>query len=227
MPSKCSRFLALILTVGVIALSASAAPVATPLGVVIIANQAQVGNSQAAGGSTIFSGDKLVTAENGNLQVRIGGTQARLLPGTLAIINTTDAGLSADLLSGSVNLTSAAGEKIFIVANHAIVRPVTASAVVAQVTRLNPNELLLSATQGSLEVTYNSEVQMVPAGTSYRMLVDPDPAGGPGQAGATPAGRTGKTRKRALFILGGAAAAATGIGIMVTSSSSPVSPSTP
>jgi hypothetical protein len=208
----------------VIVLSASAAPVATPLGVVIIANQAQVGNSQAIGGSTIFSGDKLVTAENGNLQVRIGGTQARLLSGTLAIVNTTNAGLTADLLSGSVNLTSAAGAKISIVANHAIVRPVTAHAVVAQVTRISPNELLLSATQGSLEVTYNSEVQIVPAGTSYRMLVDPDPAGGPGQAGATPAGRT---RKRALFILGGAAAAATGIGIMVASSSSPVSPSTP
>jgi hypothetical protein len=218
-----SKFLALILAFGMAAVPTTAAPVAATLGVVMIADQAQVGNSQAASGSTIFAGDRLVTAEHGNLQVRLGGTQARLLPGSLAVLNKTETGLSADLLSGSVNLTSAAGEKISIVANHAVVRPVTAAAVVAQITRISPSELLLSATHGTLEVTYEDEVQMVQAGSSYRMLVDPDPTGGPGPAGAG----AHRSHKRAIFLLGAAAGAATGIAILASGSSSPVSPSAP
>jgi hypothetical protein len=223
MGSMGSKFLALMLAFGIAAVPTTAAPVTPPLGIVVIADQAQVGNSQAASGSTIFAGDRLATAENGNLQVRLGGTQARLLPGSLAVVDKTDTGLSANLLSGSVNLTSAAGEKISIVANHAVVRPVTAAPVVAQITRISPSELLLSATQGSLEVTYDNEVQMVQAGSSYRMLVDPDPTGSSAPAGAG----AHRSHKRAIFLLGAAAGAAAGIGILASGSSSPVSPSAP
>jgi hypothetical protein len=203
--------------------------VAVPLGVVVVASQARVGDSKAVSGSTVFQGDRLATDENGQLQVRFGGTQARFQPGSSAVVNQMEGGVNAALLSGSVNLASAAGDRFSLTANEALVRPAASQAVLAQVTRVSPSELLLSSSKGALEVTFDGEVTTIAAGSSYRMLLDPAAAEprGPGQAGTRPAGRS---KRRAIFIVVGAAAAATGIAIATltsTSSSSPVSPSAP
>jgi hypothetical protein len=194
------------------------------LGVVVAAHEATVGDSKAVSGSTVFQGDRLATAETGQLQVRFGGTQARLLPGSLAMVNQAAGGVNAALLSGSVGLASAAGDTFSLSANGAVVRPAAAQDVVAQVTRVSPSELLLSSSKGALEVTFDGEVTTIAAGSSYRMLLDPAAAEPQGPAGTPPAGRR---KRRAIFILVGAAAAATGIAIAAVQSSSPVSPSAP
>ena len=220
-----SRILSVFLIVGLITLPANAAPVATPLGVVVVAHQARVGDSTAVNGSTVFQGDRLATAEAGQLHVRFGGTQARFLSGSLAVVTETPDGVNANLLSGSVNLSSAAGENFSLSANQAVVRPVASQAVVAQVTRVSPGELLLTSSKGALEVTFDGEVTTIAAGSSYRMLLDPAAAEPQGPVGTRPAGRS---KRRAIFILVGAAAAATGIAILAgQNSSSPVSPSAP
>ena len=220
----CSRILSILLIFGLIALPANAAPVAAPVGVIVAADQATVGNSKALSGSTVFQGDRLATAESGQLQVRFGGTQARLLPGSLAVVNQAAGGVNAALLSGSLSLASSAGDSFSLSANEAVVRPAAAQDVVAQVTRVSPSELLLHSSKGALEVTFEGEVTTIAAGSSYRMLLDPAAAEPQGPAGAQPAGRR---KRRALFILVGAAAAATGIAIAAAQSSSPVSPSAP
>lgn len=223
MHSFLSRTLSAILVFGLISLPATAAPVATPLGVVVLANQARVGGSKAVNGSTVFEGDRLATGEEGQLRVRFGATQAHLFPGSLAVVNQTPGGLNADLMSGTVSLSSGVGETFSLTANQAVVRPMTSQAVVAQVTRVSRGELLLSSHKGTLEVTFDGEVTTLAEGSSYRMLVDPAEPQGP--QGARPAGRS---RRRAIFIFVGAAAAITGIAIAsVSGSSSPVSPSTP
>jgi hypothetical protein len=222
-----SRLLSPFLIFGLVALPLrGTTPVATPLGVVVIANQAQVGNSTATNGSTVFEGDRLVTAETGQLQVRFGRTQARFLPGSLAVVSQTPAGVDANLLGGSVSMASAAGDKFSLSANHAVIRPAASQAVVAQVTRVSPTELLLSSSRGDLEVTFDDQVTTIPAGSSYRMLLDPGAAEPQGPAPTHPAG---KRKRRAAFILLGISAAATGIAIaaVASSSSSPVSPSAP
>jgi hypothetical protein len=227
MRNACSKILSAILVLGLAIMPVGAASVAFPLGVVVSASQAQVGQSAAINGSTVFAGDKLATNEAGNLQVRFGGTQARFLPGSLAIVNQSAAGASADILTGSVDLVSKPGEIFSLQANHAIVRPVASQAVVAQVTRVSASELLLTASRGALEVTYEGEVQMIPAGTRYRLLVDPDAADPQNTVGTIPAG---VSKRRAIYIVAGAAAAVTGIAIAAvssSSSSSPVSPSAP
>jgi hypothetical protein len=223
----CSRILTAFLIFGLITLPANAAPVATPLGVVVVASQARVGDSKAISGSTVFQGDRLATDEHGQLQVRFGGTQARFMPGSLAVVNQMEGGVNAALLSGSVNLASAAGDTFSLTANHALVRPAASQAVLAQVTRVSPSELLLSSSKGALEVTFDGEVTTIAAGSSYRMLLDPAAAApqGPAPAGTRAAGRS---KRRAIFIVVGAATAATGIAIAaIGSSSSPVSPSAP
>jgi hypothetical protein len=225
-----NKVLSMFLVFALAAMPAGAAPVATPLGVVVVASQAKVGGGQAVNGSTVFQGDRLLTAENGQLQVRFGGAQARFLPGSSAVVNRTPAGISADLLSGSVILAHAAGDTFSLTANEALLRPAASQAVIAQVTRVSPTELLLSAREGALEVTYDGEVQTIQAGSTYRMLLDPAAAEpqGPAPRGTLAAG---KSKGRAIFILVGVAAAATGIAIAAassgSSSSSPVSPAVP
>lgn len=222
-----SRTLSAFLILGLITLPANAAPVTTPLGVIVAAQQAKVGNGKAINGSTVFQGDRLATGETGQMQVRFGGTQARLLPGSLAVVSRTAEGVNADLLSGSVRLASASGDTFSLSANRAVVRPAASQAVVAQVTRVSPSELLLSSSTGALEVTYDGEVTTLEMGNSYRMLLDPA-AAPQGPVGTRPAGRK---KGRAIFIIVTAAAAATGIAIAAVHDSSatatPVSPSAP
>jgi hypothetical protein len=219
-----SRVLSAFLIFGLITLPANAA-VTTPLGVIVVAQQAQVGSSAAVSGSTVYQGDRLATGETGQLQVRFGGTQARFLPGSLAVMSQTAKGVNADLLSGSVHLASTSGATFSLSANQAVVRPVASQDVVAQVTRVSPSELLLRSSKGALEVTFDGEVTTLEAGSSYRMLLDPA-AVPQGPVGTRPAGRS---KRRAIFIVVGAAAAVTGIAIAAvgSSSSSPVSPSAP
>lgn len=231
MHSLLRKILSASLVFGLTALPTSAAPVAAPLGVVVVANQAQVGNSKAVNGSTVFQGDRLVTAEAGQLQVRFGGAQARFLSGSQAVVNRTQAGVNADLLSGSVILADQSGDAFSLTADQAVLRRAGTQAMIARVTRVSAKELLLSASEGALEVTYGGEVTTIQAGSSYRMLLNPEspePPGGPGQTGTRAAGTS---KNRAIFIVVGVAAATTGIALAVaeagSSSSTPESPSVP
>ena len=226
MRSVLGTTLSALLTFGFTPVAAKAAPVATPLGVVVIAEQAKVADSDAVNGSSVFEGDRLATGETGQLQVRFGATQTRLFPGSLAVVSQTPAGLNADLLSGTVSMSSTAGQAFSLTSNQAVIRPASAQAVIAQVTRVSPSELLLSSRKGTLEVTFDGEVTTIAEGGTYRMVVDPAEPQGP--QGARPAGTAGHSRKRAIFILVGAAGAAAGIAVIaMQQNNSVVSPSAP
>jgi hypothetical protein len=185
-----------------------AAPATTPMGVVLLADQAKVGNSRAVSGATVFHGDRLETDSAGQLRVRLGTSQAHLFARSAAVVRQSAHGFDADLNAGSVVLSTPGQETFSLAANGAVVRPSASQATVAQVTRVSPSELLLSSRKGSLEVTFEGEVTTLTEGNSYRMLIEEADAQLP--QGSRPAGRS---RRRAAFILLGAAAAATGIGI--------------
>jgi hypothetical protein len=228
MRSVLSTTLSALLVFGLTPVAAKAAPVAAPLGVVVIAEQAKVADSDAVKGSSVFEGDRMATGETGQLQVRFGATQTRLFPGSLAVVSqTSGGGLNADLLSGTVSMSSAAGQEFSLTSNQAMVRPASGQTVIAQVTRVSPRELLLSSRKGALEVTFDGEVTTIAEGSTYRMVVDPAEPEGPQGTGAQPAGTVHHSRKRAAFILLGAAAAITGAAILSSQGSSVVSPSTP
>jgi hypothetical protein len=209
--------LSALLVVGLISLPAMASPATASLGVVLQADRAKVGASRAVSGATVFDGDRLETELAGQLRVRFGTSQAHLFAGSSALVHQSADGFDAELDAGSVVLSTAENEIFSLTANGAIVRPATPHAVIAQITRVSPSELLLSSRKGSLEVTFEGETSTLTEGNSYRMLIEEE-AQAP--QGSRPAGRT---RRRAMFILLGAAGVATGIGIWraVVSPSSP------
>jgi hypothetical protein len=219
MRSFISITLSALLIIGLIPLPVLAGPVNAPLGVILQADRAMVGRGQARSGATVFDGDRIETGLGGQLRVRFGTSQAYLLPKSSAVVRHLEGGFDATLAGGSLVVSAAQGETFTIAANGVVVRPVNSQGTVAQVTRVSPEELLLSSRKGTIEVIFDGEVTRLDEGNSYRMLMD-EAAEAQNPQGNVPNRRS---RRTVLFILLGAAAAATGVGIW----QAVVSPSTP
>lgn len=170
------------------AVAAPAPAVAAPLGVILQGERARVGGDSAANGTTIFDGDRLETDESGRLQVRFGLSQAYFLASSTAVVHRLAPGFAADLMSGTVVLSSGQGERFRVLADGAMIQPSTAQPTVAQVSWVSANELLLASRKGALEVSMGDEVKTIPDGTSYRMLIEPSAGQGSGSS-ASPTGK--------------------------------------
>jgi hypothetical protein len=191
---------------GIPAVASPATPASAPLGVILQAQRAQVGADVTSGGATIYDGDRLQTEADGTLRVKLGGPQMVLRPNTIAVVHGLPSGFSADLGAGTVVASSSEGQTFQVLANGATIRPAGTESTIAQVTRVNANELLLTSTHGALEVSMGDEVKTIASGSSYRMeLEGEDPGPRPGQGPYHPA------RNRFVLIAIIAVSAATGI----------------
>lgn len=168
--------------VGMPALVSAANPASAPLGVVLQADNAQVGADITVGGATIYDGDRLQTGD-GTLRARLGGPQMYLRANTVAQVHGLPNGFSADLGAGTVVVSSTGGQIFQLLADGVTIRPAGAQETIAQVTRVSANELLLTSTRGALEVSTDDGVRTIEAGSSYRMEVDPADSD-PGPQGA-------------------------------------------
>ena len=161
-----------------------ASPASAPLGVIVQADRAQVGADITSGGATIYDGDRLETQDTGTLRARMGGSQIYLRPSSAADVHGLANGFSANLMHGTVVLSSLEGQTFQLLANGAAIRPVGNHPTVAQVTYLSPTALVLTSERGAIEISMGEEVKTIDAGTSYRMetVADdsgPGPQGGP------------------------------------------------
>jgi hypothetical protein len=180
----------LILTVAFIKMPVMAAPAGTAsAGVVMQANRAFVSSDTATSGASVFDGDSLATDNGGSLQVRFGNAGAYLLPKSSLVIHQSGPGLGATLTGGTVIVSSTSSEGFRLLADGATMRPATAQPTTAQITMVSATELTLMAQKGSLEISMDGEVKTVAEGSSYRMVVEPDPAASPAaQNGPNPTG---------------------------------------
>ncbi len=191
-------------------LAAAPANPMAPLGVIVLADKAELGTSQAAGGATIFDGDAVSTEGNGVLRARFGGAQAYLLPQSSAVMHSLPGGFGANLYSGTIVISSAQGTTFNVLADGAVIHPKTAEPAVAQVSMVSPTELTLTSRKGVLEVAVDGQTQDISEGTTYRMVVQPaDPGAPQGPTGA------GRNRNKVIFIIVAAAAAATVVALVI------------
>jgi len=161
-------------------------PSVSPLGTVIAADRAHVGMGYADVGTTIYGGDRLSTEMQGSVQVRTGAARLLLLSASTAIVNDSAGAPSAKLLMGTATFSTGNAHAFTLFASKAAIRAQTDVPTVGQVTYLNEKELLVSARRGPLTVTVEDDTQVVPAGSSVRVLLDPatDTAQGPEGAGS-------------------------------------------
>jgi hypothetical protein len=193
--------------VGTPAMASPASPASAPLGVILQADNAQVGADITVGGATVYDGDNLRTETGGTLRAQLGGPQVYLRSSSNALVHSLPNGFSAELGGGTVVVSSNPGQTFQLIADGATIRPAGTQGTVAQITRVSPTELLLNSTRGALEITMGDEVKTIEAGTSYRMEVEAD------DSGQQPQGPYHTARNR--FVIWVIIGASVGTGILI------------
>lgn len=182
---------------------------APAVGTITSASRANVGTAAATVGTTVFSGDKLATADAGTLQIRAGAARLMLSASSSATVTDSNGTPSATLQQGTAIFSTANAKAFVLRAATAEIRPQTDAPTIGQVTYVNSKELVVRSTRGSLAITVDGETQYVPEAMAYRVILDPDSyletsaAAAQGPAGAGAGGRTGRPLKagRSRFLL--------------------------
>lgn len=176
---------ALSLALGYLPLAGATTPPTTaPLGTIIAAERAHVGEAGADVGTTVYSGDKVSTELQGSMQVRAGAARLLLQSASAAFVDDREGAPSAKLVLGTATFSTGNAHAFTLFASKAAVRPQTDAPTIGTVTYVNDGELLVTARRGSLTVAVEDEVQVIAEGTSYRVLLDPAPEASQGPAGA-------------------------------------------
>jgi len=187
-------------------MAAPASSPSAPLGVVVAAENANVGAGVTTSGATIYDGDRLQTPANSSLRVRFGTGQMVLRQNTIADVHSFPNGFSANLNSGTVVVSSTEGQTFQVLADGASIRPANSESASGQISMISPTELVLTGTRGTLLVTMGDEEKTLEAGSSYRLEVETDEDPGPNPQTPHPT-----ARNRFLWIAIAVIAAVTGI----------------
>jgi hypothetical protein len=158
--------------------------VATPIwgnsglgsGAVVSAERAHVGSAAASAGSTVFAGDKLDTERTGSLQIRAGAARVLLQGSSRLTWGSEDGAPSATLTGGTAAFSTANAKALVFHAGIAVFRPRGDEPTVANVTLLNPKELLVRCSRGALLIAVDDDVRVISEGMAYRVVLDPEAA---------------------------------------------------
>jgi hypothetical protein len=198
-----------------------ATPSVAPLGTVIAAEHARIGQGTADIGTTVYGGDYLSTDPQGSVQVRAGVARLLLQSSSSVIVNQDDGVPFAKLLSGTATFSTANAHAFTLFASIAAIRPSTDAPTIGQVRYVNEKELVVTARRGGLAISVDDQTQTIAQGTSYRVLLDPpaDPQqpAGAGAGGQGPAGSGGGPLKagRSRFLIIATALIAAGTGVAI------------
>jgi hypothetical protein len=165
--------LSLLVSISLLTGPVWAAP-SSSLGIVVYADRAHVGAGQASVGATIFSGDRLSTDQFGSVQVHAGAARLLLSSTTSATFSQDNATPAATLAFGSATFSTANSNAFALHVASAVIRPKTNQPTVGQVTVLNPKELIVKSTRGSLTIAIEDDVREIPEGAAYRVVLDPN-----------------------------------------------------
>jgi len=175
----------------------------TPLGVVTQASRANLSRANVSVGATVYDGDSFSTASDGLLRVRVGAAQF-YLPGQSALnLHAAPGGAIANLASGRVVFSSAKAAAIDIEFAQAHIHPSSDEPTVAQISAVGPRELEVRAQRGALQFSYKGETDVIPEGTSCRVLLDPTDEEASASAPAFPdqgGPKRGRKRRKAFII---------------------------
>ena len=187
--------MAILLVLALLDIPALAAT-AKPLGLVVQAREAMLDNSTLAVGTTVFPGDTVQTDEGGTLRLKFGTNQLYLLSSSAATFSQNENTIRATVGRGTVGFSSNASSELELAIPQGILRAARGQAASGQVTITNPQEVVISRYQGALVLDNEGEFHTIPAGKTYRVTMDLEPAAEP----AAPARRDQDPNKDAGVI---------------------------
>lgn len=200
----------------------AATPNVSPLGTVIAAERAHVGQASADVGTTVYGGDVLSTDLQGSVQMRAGAARLLLLSASAATVTDSEGAPSARLSKGTATFSTGNARAFILYASKAAIRPQTDGPTIGQVTYLDEDNLLVTARRGSLTITVEDDSKVVNEGESFRVVLNPALADAQGPAGAGSGQGTGHGggggplkagRSRFLLLVVGLTAVGTGVAI--------------
>jgi len=149
-------------------------------------------------GTTVFAGDKLDTEQvRGGLQIRAGAARLALAASSRLVWGAEGASPSATLTGGTAAFSTASAKAFVLHAGTAAFKPRGDEPTVANVTLLNPKELVVRCSRGAVLIAVEDDVRVIPEGMAYRVVLDPEAAGRLGGAPAPAAhGSWGQNQKR-------------------------------
>ena len=160
-----------------------------PLGLVTQAQAAQIGAAIVAVGTTIYPGDKVETDEGGTLRLKIGGSQVYLLASSAATLSQRPSMVHVLVSRGTVGFSSNGTDQVALEIPEGIVSAANGQPAYGQVTITGPLEVVISAYSGTLVLDNDGELHTIPAGKSYRVTMDLEPAAKPVQESSGAGGK--------------------------------------
>jgi len=209
-----------------VALPVSGAP-PQPIGILTLASQAYLNESDAFPGLSVYEGEQLLTAAGGRIALRSGKASLALAERTEAALVRISDGMHADLDAGTLRFSCDESQIVEVQAAGAMIRPQRGKPADAGVSILGPKILQIDARRGNLEFSYGQTFRDLPEGQTYRIDLDaPDRSESEAGTGAQPGGLA---RQVTYYILAAGAGGATGwlTYQAVHSGNTPISPAKP
>lgn len=149
---------------------------AVGLGTIVSAERAFVDAANASVGTTVFTGDRLSTDTQGNLQVRVGAARLLLTASSVAIWSEETGIPGVTLTRGTAAFSTANAKAFTLRAGTAVFRPRSDELTVGNVTVLNAKELVVRCSRGALIIAVDEDVRVIPEGMAYHVILDPNAA---------------------------------------------------
>lgn len=149
-------------------------------GTVLSAESAHVGTVAVTAGTTVFAGDKIDTSPAGSMQIRAGAARLVLTASSRLVWGGETGSASATLLGGTAAFSTSRENAFVLHAGTAAFKPRGDEPTVANVTVLNPKELVVRCSRGAVLIAVEDDVRVVPEGTAYHVVLDPEAAVPPG-----------------------------------------------
>ena len=177
---------------------------AKPVGMVVIAEHAKVGDANAEIGADLFPGDAVSTDSTGTMRMKVGASQVYLLGSTALTLAPAENRVQANVSRGTLGFSTTAPGQLEIGTPLGIIRGADGQRVFAQVAVLSPTKMQISAYEGSLLViARNGDQKKIGEGETYEATAAPaEPGGGQNQQGV---GGDGINWKHVAFVAGAAA----------------------
>ena len=156
-------------------------------GTIVSAEGAHLGTVAVSVGATVFPGDRLDTEQTGSLQVRSGPARLVLRESSRVTWGSDGPSPSATLTAGTAAFSTASANGFVLHASTATFKPQGDEPTVANVTFLNPKELVVRCSRGAVLIAVEDDVRVVAEGMAYHVVLDPEALPLPG---ATPAPAT-------------------------------------
>jgi hypothetical protein len=153
-----------------------------PLGMIVIADRANVDHAKAAVGADVFSGDALSTDAGGSLRMKIGQSQVYLLSSSDASLTPTESRVQAKVTRGTLGFSTTSPDQLEIGTPLGVLRGADNQRVFAQIAVLSPTKMQVSVYEGTLlAIAPNGGHQMIQQGQTMEATIAAPEPGSAGQ----------------------------------------------